>query len=66
MGYKRSCIWYDETKNSDWHLCLCSTGDDYCAHLKECPKNCGRYINKNIRDKELRQLICRNYGTGAK
>lgn len=65
MGYKRSCIWYDETKNLDWHLCLCLTGDEYCAHIKECPKNCGNYINKNTRDKELRRLIRRNLEAAA-
>lgn len=65
MGYKRNCIWYDETKNLDWHLCLCLTGDEYCAHIKECPKNCGKYINRNTRDRELRRLIRRNLEAAA-
>lgn len=65
MGYKKSCIWYDETKNLDWHLCLCLTGDEYCAHLKDCPKNCGNYINRNLRDADLRRELSRKFGTAA-
>ena len=66
MGFRRNCVWYDETKNLDWNLCLFLTGDRYCAHIKECPKNCRNYINKNLKDAELRQKLFRNLGAAAK
>ena len=57
MGYKKSCVWYDETKNADCHLCYRLLHKDSRIFIGECPKNCGNYINRNSRDEELRRLI---------
>lgn len=55
MGYKRNCVWYDETRNEDYHLCYCLRFDN--PFIEECPMNCGNYIPKSIKDEELRKKL---------
>ncbi len=64
MRYRKDCIWYDETRSADWHLCYCCGGERYCAQLDECPRNCRNYISKKVEDKELRELFSKKVATG--
>ena len=56
MGFRKNCVWFDETKNKELQLC-CYTSGTYCRYISECPKNCRNYINKFMRDEDLRKAI---------
>ena len=58
MGFKSNCIWYDETERRECHLCFHRIDrEDGNILIDECPKNCGNYIHRYTKDKELIKKI---------
>ena len=61
MSFKRNCVWYDETKREGYHLCYHIVDEYDNPFIDECPRNCGNYIHK---DTKLREIVSKN-DTGA-
>ena len=58
MSFKSNCIWYDETERRECHLCFHRIDrEDGNILIEECPKNCGNYIHRYTKDKELIKKI---------